>query len=420
MPIRRGTVVAMLVVGGGLVVILIAFWGRPSWSTVPVLLALAALTAGYLILRQARQRDFAPRSSPAFSVPAPAPPPARPHELRLSAVRVPSDTADYDFLLSATVRWAVYEPAQAGMLGNQAGAACEAIVQRARLVTQHRSPAGASFVEQELGGRLGGLERDRSGQLLVMADNIELVLSRGDQERLDRLAEMRKDEEVWKYEWRWEQTRRQYLADDVLKDIGSTVVWWLARNDHHVERTVGDLHQLARLSAAANNHDLPDWFRQLAFPPAPEPLPQADDPDGDDDPEAHHLNAIPFQRTPDTAVSHLDSLLDAAGLTDDAQLRRMLADQIIDLFDEYQLADFAQKLRPTPPSGVPGEPAPERQPAVQESDQSTASPERDADESLGTETDTDTDTDRSAGLSAEDDASSPPAGWRPLTTPDGG
>ncbi|WP_229920851.1 hypothetical protein [Streptomyces avidinii] len=79
-----------------------------------------------------------------------------------------------------------------------------------------------------------------------------------DQERLDRLAEVRNDKAVWGHRCTYEQSKRQYLGEDVLKDTGSAAVRWLAKNDEHVERMVADLGLLARRTSAANDTEVPE------------------------------------------------------------------------------------------------------------------------------------------------------------------
>lgn len=115
---------------------------------------------------------------------------------------------------------------------------------------------------------------DREDRVQAMALDVVLTLSDTDQERLDRLAAIRKDEAVWERQRRYEQNKRDYLGDDVLTSTGSAVVWWLAKNDDHVEKTVKDIGLLARLSSAANNTEVAEPFRHLvpeAFPlPTPE------------------------------------------------------------------------------------------------------------------------------------------------------
>lgn len=84
-----------------------------------------------------------------------------------------------------------------------------------------------------------------------------LVLPEQDRQRLDKLAAIRKEEDVWEYERRREQSMRRYLGTDVLKDPGSAVVWWLARNNGQVETAVQSIDLLVQLSRAANRLNIP-------------------------------------------------------------------------------------------------------------------------------------------------------------------
>jgi hypothetical protein len=98
----------------------------------------------------------------------------------------------------------------------------------------------------------------------AMADSVRLVLPASDQERLEKLAAVRKDEIVWEHERRYEQSRRRYLSGDVLKDAGRAVVWWLNRNNDEVEKDVRDIGLLVQLCSAANNTAVPAEFYHLA------------------------------------------------------------------------------------------------------------------------------------------------------------
>ncbi|WP_154675536.1 hypothetical protein [Parafrankia elaeagni] len=354
----------LLGAAGGLILVLVLPWSRLPWGRLVVLLVLAAAVTGLILLRRParRHRGFADVGDH-FPPPAPMPAMAPINETRLDDVRVPSDTCDYYFQFSATVRWAQTDPHRVTTLVNQAAAACEVIMQRARQVTEKISPAQVALAAQELGGALGYPEPDRSGSLMVMAEGIKLALDHEDQERLRKLADLRKDEEIWQAQWRSDQRRRQHLADDVLRDTGSTVVWWLARNDHKVDTAVGDLHKLARLSAAANNRDLPDWYHRLDHSPA---RPTASDPSGSDDlGDTDNLGNVilagPPDMPPETAAGILERLLDTAGLgrdqDKDRRLRRLLTDEIAEVFRDHQLDDFARIVRPTPSAASPTSPA---------------------------------------------------------------
>ncbi|WP_248839369.1 hypothetical protein [Frankia sp. AgKG'84/4] len=331
-------------------IIIVFLWSGPlSWPAATLLLLLGGLGVLVLFRRGSPSLNTVPWSAPIPASPVPPPPPpARQHEHRLSEVRVPSSTEDYEFLFSATVRWVQRDPHQAG--GNQAGAACDAIVQRAWAITKDRPAIEAALVAHELGAQLGMLEHDGSGRLVVMAESVTLVLPPEDQARLGRLAQLRKDEAVWDQEWKRDMARRQRLTDDVLADFGRTVAWSFARNDHKVDPALSELPHLARLAAIVHDRDLPDRFARLGS--SPEPVfagePEVDAAiDADDSGTAvrwRRLSDIPVPRRPDTPADRLDRLLDATGLARGEDIRMLLADQIVALFREYEMADLANEL----------------------------------------------------------------------------
>ncbi|MFF5016155.1 hypothetical protein [Streptomyces sp. NPDC001165] len=166
-----------------------------------------------------------------------------------------------------------------------------------------------------------------------MAEDISLILLEQDQERLDRLADVRKDKAVWEHQRKYEQSKRQYLGEDVLKDTGSAVVWWLAKNDEHVERTVADLALLAQLTSAANDTDIPERLQNLVSQQpgeriAPEFLEEG-------------LAPAPQERT---AADHLSGFFDAMGFTEGDARRAMLAKQISGLVTEQNRHETAEDL----------------------------------------------------------------------------
>ncbi|MFF3285626.1 hypothetical protein [Streptomyces sp. NPDC003023] len=252
-------------------------------------------------------------------------------EHHVSRVALPSQWADYDFLISATVRWYALDTAGHGPVLNPAGLAVEAVLNRARAITEHREPGRVSLVRHELSGALGSLLSDSTGQLQAMAEDVQLTLHEHDQERLDSLAGVRKDQAVWEHQRKYEQSKRKYLGEDVLKDTGSAVVWWLAKNDEQVGRTVEDLGLLARLTSAANDTDVPERLRELLPGPRGE----------QDDQLPSDGRAADFRRTP-TAADHLAAALGALDLEDGGTQRRFLAKQLADVIrdqDQHETAD---------------------------------------------------------------------------------
>ena len=166
-----------------------------------------------------------------------------------------------------------------------------------------------------------------------MAENITLILHEQDQERLDKLAEVRKDKAVWEHQRKYEQSKREYLGEDVLKDTGSAVVWWLAKNDDHVEKTVADLGLLAQLTSAANDTDIPEQLQDLFSEPSDEStIP------GSEEMDPKHT----FQDQ--AAEDHLADFFDAMGFTDGDPRRAMVAKQISTIVSEQNQHETAENL----------------------------------------------------------------------------
>ncbi|MEV4749256.1 hypothetical protein ACFQVD_07500 [Streptosporangium amethystogenes subsp. fukuiense] len=261
-------------IGGVLLVGLVLFAPWQIWGPV---LALALIAVAFLLIRAFRQRrsNIPPEPSPRY---APSPPPVKHREQKVERVSLPSKEEDYDFLFSATVLWSPLAFTTDEDKVNAAALAVNAILKRAEEITRQREPGRASLVQHELGGILGTMQADDTRCVQAMAESVEVTLPAHDQERLEKLARIRKKEAVWEHERKYEQNKREYLGEDVLKDTGSAVVWWLARNDEHVEKAVNDIGLLTRLSFAANNKELPEGFRHLQS-----------DTDSDDLPEASRL-----------------------------------------------------------------------------------------------------------------------------------
>ncbi|MEV0587187.1 hypothetical protein [Nonomuraea sp. NPDC050310] len=249
----RNTVMVYLCVTGALVLAgLIAFAPRVIWLSALAFVAVIMLIA----LGRIGWRHWPPKArehpEPVYE-PLPPPLPIAPREQRIDQVPLPSREADYDFLFSAVVLWTPVHPLRDERQVNLAALAVDAILTRAREVTERREPGRAPLVAHELGGILGTMQKDPTEHVLAMAEGVQVALSAQDQERLDKLAEVRKDQVVWEHDRKYEQSKREYLGGDVLKDTGSAVVWWLVKNDDQVEKTVNDIGLLATLSSAANN-----------------------------------------------------------------------------------------------------------------------------------------------------------------------
>ncbi|MFJ8002375.1 hypothetical protein ACIQ7D_35615 [Streptomyces sp. NPDC096310] len=358
------TVTVFLTLICGLVLTIVGFSVRwPVWAWPAA--ALALITAIVVAVRIAARRQD-PFHSQYLQEPDLPLPPVERRELRISDVALPSLLEDYDFLLSATVRWCPVSAPAGSPPVNQSGLAVEAVLTRAGRVTAVRHPSRSSLVEHELNGALATTEEDATGRVQAMALEVTLTLAEEDGVRLSKLAAVRKDEAVWEHERKYEQSRRAYLGGDVLRSTGSAVVWWLHRNEDQIDKAVKDLGLLAQLTSAANDVDVSERLRHLV----PYPLPRQDS--GWGPAETGPLGPPPEGQPPEGRVAHaLAELLRAAGLSPDDGTSILVADQVAVAFD-YLDGDQSEQIRrhfgeppPSPPepeadtpgpSGPPGSP----------------------------------------------------------------
>ncbi|MFB7582786.1 hypothetical protein [Streptomyces hydrogenans] len=256
---------------------------------------------------------------------------------------LPSATDGYDFLFSATVWWRPV-PDHAGQADSTSSSlAVSSVVSRAVEVVRHEEPGRASFARYLLEGQLGLLLPDLSGRVKAMAADVSLTLAPADRERLQKLNDLRKDEEIWEYERQHERNKRRYLGDDVLKSAGSAVVWWLARHENEIEKAVDMIGPLAQVAAAANDEEVPELFRHLLVPPvgarseatAGGPLWNGDD----------HEGGV-FDREEEVGVSdRLRLLLTEAGLKPDMDGYTVLAHRVMRSLKTEGLDEAAAEIR---------------------------------------------------------------------------
>ncbi|MDB1086563.1 hypothetical protein PJ985_03150 [Streptomyces sp. ACA25] len=304
-----------------------AEWPPWAWPALAVLMA----GAPALVLKVAALRRT---SLPADLVPYLPAVPVERREQQVVDVALPSQWDDYDFLFSGTVRWCPRGTTGTDPLVNPAGLAVEAVLARARTLTEQREPARVSLVQHELSGALSTMQPEPTGHLQVMAEGITLTLTEQDHARLETLAEVRKDESLWEHRRKHEQSKRQYLGEDVLKDTGSAVIWWLAKNEDQVEKAVGDIGLLAQLTSAANDADIPERLRHLVPGQDPAEPEQSPAPFPDDDPR------VPDPRA--SAADHYDAFLRGMGLSEGDVRRTLLTKQIAHYLrtqDRHETAD---------------------------------------------------------------------------------
>ncbi|MFE7312255.1 hypothetical protein ACFU7T_03935 [Streptomyces sp. NPDC057555] len=293
---------------------------------------------------------------PPQTAPAPPPAPAAPaeppfHQRQVDNVQLPSALEGYDFLFSATVLW---RPVRGYANGDLANLAVMHLLTRARTVTSGERPEREDFVRHLLGGILGFPCQDQGNQVITRGADIRLTLAAADRERLQKVADLRKSQDLWERERAYERRKRAYLGDEVLKTPGSAVVWWLARHDDKVEQTVGMIGPLAQISAAANDTELPEHLRHLiAWHPAPDPNGHPGDP-GTYGPAPGPGTAGPWDgpftapgaATPDDApADHLSGLLTDLGLTEDSDTRTVLVHRIIRQMKDIGRHEEAERIR---------------------------------------------------------------------------
>ncbi|MFE3605280.1 hypothetical protein [Streptomyces goshikiensis] len=314
------------------------------------------MTSGSLLLVMRFVGGRPPQGDP-YATEEPEPP-AAPAEQPYQKTRVidaalPSAVDGYDFLFSATVWWRPVPNHTGRSDGASPALAVSAIVSRALEIVRGEQPGRASFARLLLEGELGVPVPDRSGRVTALATDATLTLSPADRERLRKLSDLRKDEEIWEHEREHERNKRRYLGDDVLQSPGSAVVWWLARHENEIDRAVDMIGPLAQIAAAAKDEAVPELFRHLLVPPVGArseatgggPL-WADPGPG----------AGPFDREAEVgAADRLVLLLAAVGVKPDMDEYTVLVNRVVMSLEMAELYDAADEIRqtllPTPEQG---------------------------------------------------------------------
>ncbi|OZM75022.1 hypothetical protein CFN78_02210 [Amycolatopsis antarctica] len=243
------------------------FW---LWTLlILVALALVLLQRRRLDARARYERDLAGRMM--WQVPVPQPmaepqPELEPEPVRFEQATVPttelsSATADYRFVFSATVWWRPGPNTRRVTHADLARQAVHAIVHRAQEVAREETPQDYTRVRHRLNSVLGEFRVEPAGLVEAAAADVSLELTPEDRQRIELFTSTTKDVAVWECERAHEIEKRKYLAEDVLSDTGSAVVWWLAQDRHDVENTVAHIGPLAELTAAANNAAVPNLFQ---------------------------------------------------------------------------------------------------------------------------------------------------------------
>ncbi|MFI8926209.1 hypothetical protein ACIG3E_00805 [Streptomyces sp. NPDC053474] len=313
-------------------------WGFMSMVTVSgsLLLVMTVLSGG---------RALTDPYEPGESEP-PAPPTERPYqETRVVDAALPSAVDGYDFRFSATVWWRPV-PDHADRSDSAFPAlAVSSVVSRALEVVRHEEPGRASFARYLLDGELGVPLPDRSGRVKALAADVTLTLAPADRERLRKLNDLRKDEEIWEYERQHERNKRRYLGDDVLKSAGSAVVWWLTRHENEIEKAVDMIGPLAQITAAANDEEVPELFRHLLVPPVGA---RSETTVGSPLWDGHGKGGGMYDREEEVGVSdRLLLLLAAVGLKPDMDEYTVLVHRVVRSLEATGLDEAAEEIRQT-------------------------------------------------------------------------
>jgi len=276
----------------------------------------------------------------------PAAPTERPYqETRVIDAPLPSAADGYDFLFSATVWWKPVA-GHADRSDEASPALAESsVVSRAVEVVRHEQPGRAGFARYLLEGELGVPLPDRNGRVQAMAADVTLTLAPADRERLRKLNDLRKDEEIWEHERQHERNKRRYIGDDVLQSAGSAVVWWLARHENEIEKAVDMIGPLAQIAAAANDEEVPELFRHLLVPPvgARSEAALGDPLWGGDGPSGGGLD-----REEEVSVSErLLLLLAAVGLKPGMDEHTVLVHRVVRSLEAAGLHEAAEEIRRT-------------------------------------------------------------------------
>ncbi|WP_405643336.1 hypothetical protein [Streptomyces uncialis] len=321
--------------------------GRPMW----VWFLLPALVAGALLL-DFRAVGFADSTSPDDDTSADDPQPSEEKPwLQTSLVVVPVQSVlpDCPFLLSATVWWRPVDPLDPLTQGNPAGLATMSVLERAQNVVGAEHPGRCTFLEHWLTGVLGRPTPDHTASVTAFAADVRLVLRPADQRHLDELDGLRKSMDTAESRRQHERDLRTYLREDVLETPGSALVWWMARHDDEIERAVRMIAPLTYLSAAANDEEVPEAFRDLLTV-----LPEGDPTGGFEHPEPVDERAtaataageghrsVGWETSPGERVS---DLLDQMGFAQGSADRAAFVHRLARMSDEAGRSDAAESFR---------------------------------------------------------------------------
>ncbi|WP_274031098.1 hypothetical protein [Streptomyces sp. MMBL 11-1] len=321
--------------------------GRPLW----VWFLLPALIAGALLIDMRVSRAEGTRATaPDLDESVPQAPAEVPYqETSIVVVPVQSAVEDCPFLFSASVWWRPAGRFVPSSHGNPAALAATSVLQRVESMTLTENPGRCTFLERSLEGMLGASGLDSSGLVEAFATDIRLVLRPRDREHLEEMDGLRKTMGSWESRRQHERNLREYLGEDALRSPGNAVVWWMARHEDQIERAVDMIAPLTVLSAAANDEEIPEEYRDLlrgrGEPVEGEPMSGFDHPDpgaGQTLPCHGPTRSAAGQEPP---ADLLAAWLDSEGFTEGSDETRVFLDRLARTSDAAGRPEAAENIR---------------------------------------------------------------------------
>lgn len=235
---------------------LVLGWPPAVWVVLAVLTAVAPpLLIGPISQWLHQRQRPVPQQVVTPVAPVEPPPPSR---YEITHTSLPSARPDYRLVFSCTVWWRRSSPAPGIPHADPGSLAAEVVLEQTRQLVAAVAPEEVEIARAKLTSYLGTVRTDSSGHVEVWATDVALRLPESDSDRLRRLADVRKEEEVWEHERNHERNKRAYLGEDVLKSAGSALVWWLARDESQVDGAVEKIPNLRKLTAAAHDERVPE------------------------------------------------------------------------------------------------------------------------------------------------------------------